>query len=72
MYRWLDQDPIGYHDNEPFSGTDLLTGGVSYLITLISYINSSFWYGRVYLPLCKVADTPFHIQWDELYIYLLI
>ena len=23
-------------------------------------------YERVYLPLCKVADTPFHIQGDEL------
>ena len=22
-------------------------------------------YERVYLPLCKVADTPFHIQGDE-------
>ena len=24
------------------------------------------WYKRVYLPLCKVADTPFHIQGDEI------
>ena len=23
-------------------------------------------YERVYLPLCKVADTPFHIQGDVL------
>ena len=23
-------------------------------------------YERVYLPLCKVADTPFHIQGNEL------
>ena len=23
-------------------------------------------YERVYLPLCKVADTPFHIQGDDL------
>ena len=22
-------------------------------------------YERVYLPLCKVADTPFHIQGDD-------
>ena len=25
-----------------------------------------FGYEKVYLPLCEVADTPFHIQWDEL------
>ena len=25
-----------------------------------------FGYERVYLPLCKVANTPFLIQWDEL------
>ena len=25
-----------------------------------------FRYERVYLPLCKVADTPFHIQGDDL------
>ena len=25
----------------------------------------SLGYERVYLPLCKVADTPFHIQGDE-------
>ena len=25
-----------------------------------------FGYEKVYLPLCKVADTPFHIQEDEL------
>ena len=24
-------------------------------------------YERVYLPLCQVADTPFHIQGDELW-----
>ena len=24
---------------------------------------------RVYLPLCEVADTPFHIQKDELLQY---
>ena len=23
-------------------------------------------YERVYLPLCKVADTPFHIQGDAM------
>ena len=28
-------------------------------------IISSLGYERVYLPLCKVADTPFHIQGDE-------
>ena len=28
-------------------------------------------YERVYLPLFKVADTPFHIQGDELYSFLL-
>ena len=24
-------------------------------------------YERVHLPLCKVADTPFHIQEDEMF-----
>ena len=24
-------------------------------------------YEKVYLPLCKVADTPFHIQGDEMF-----
>ena len=24
------------------------------------------WYERVYLPLYKVADTPFHIQGDDI------
>ena len=27
-------------------------------------------YERVYLPLCKVADTPFHIQGDDLKIII--
>ena len=26
-----------------------------------------FGYERVYLPLCKVADTPFHIQGDDIF-----
>ena len=26
-------------------------------------------YERVYLPLCEVADTPFHIQGDEVRAY---
>ena len=25
-----------------------------------------FGYGRVYLPLSKVADTPFHIRGDDI------
>ena len=25
-------------------------------------------YERVYLPLCKVADTPFHIKKDGMYV----
>ena len=29
-------------------------------------------YGRVYLPLCKVADTPFHIQGHDLLILVLL
>ena len=28
--------------------------------------NRPLGYERVYLPLCKVADTPFHIQGDEM------
>ena len=29
--------------------------------------NRPLGYERVYLPLCKVADTPFHIQGDEIF-----
>ena len=29
-------------------------------------------YERVYLPLIKVADTPFHIQGDEILAYILL
>ena len=32
-----------------------------------TYAIRPFGYKRVYLPLRKVADTPFHIQGDELY-----
>ena len=28
-------------------------------------------YERVYLPLCKVADTPFHIQGDDVNMHLI-
>ena len=31
-----------------------------------SILYRSHGYERVYLPLCKVADTPFHIQGDKL------
>ena len=27
-------------------------------------------YERVYLPLCKVTDTPFHIQWDYMDVFM--
>ena len=27
-------------------------------------------YERVYLPLCKAADTPFYIQGNDIYIYM--
>ena len=49
-------------------------------VTVYNYVHQSYtqWYvkcltfrplgyERVYLPLCNVADTPFHIQGDELY-----
>ena len=32
---------------------------------LFQYIIRRIWYERVYLPLYKVADTPFHVQGDE-------
>ena len=32
----------------------------------IIYLSRPVGYERVYLPLCKVADTPFHIQGDDL------
>ena len=36
------------------------------MLEYITNNNSLFRYKRVYLPLCKVADTSFHIQEDEL------
>ena len=35
------------------------------IVTLVPR-SRSLGYERVYLPRCKVADTPFYIQWDEL------
>ena len=35
--------------------------------TLAFFIIRHLGYERVYLPLGKVADTPFHIQGDVLY-----
>ena len=34
---------------------------------MLQNIYSPLEYERVYLPLCKVADTPFHMQGHELY-----
>ena len=34
----------------------------------IRQVYSGLEYGRVYLPLFKVADTPFHIQGDDMYV----
>ena len=36
---------------------------------LISLTNRPLGYERVYLPLHKVADTPFDIQWDEMFFF---
>ena len=36
-----------------------------------TYIFYPFEYKRVYLPLCEVPDTPFHIQ-GELCIYMIL
>ena len=33
---------------------------------IMSSANRSLIYERVYLPLCKVADTPYHIQGDDI------
>ena len=35
-------------------------------VKLIRMIYRPLRYERVYLPLCKVADTPFHIQGDDI------
>ena len=32
---------------------------------IIIWVSRPLGYERVYLPLCKVADTPFHIQGHE-------
>ena len=37
-------------------------------LTIYSAAYRSLGYERVYLPLCKVADTPFHIQGDDILI----
>ena len=43
---------------------DLING-----IYIHIYIYRPLGYERVYLPLCKVADTPFHIQGDDMFAY---
>ena len=42
------------------------SGGAGTLINKMVYINRPLWYGRLYKPLYKVAETPFCIQGDEL------
>ena len=36
------------------------------MVLQVNKTNRHLEYQRVYLPLCKVADTPFHIQGDEI------
>ena len=42
------------------------------LMTLFSFFKCDLYrplgYERVYLSLCKLADTPFHIQGDKLHV----
>ena len=38
-----------------------------YQCVLTTVIYRPLGYERVYLPLYKVADTPFHIQGDDIY-----
>ena len=33
----------------------------------VLHLSAIIGYERVYLPLCKVADTPFHIQGDGMF-----
>ena len=47
------------------------SGAVSSIINQEEYVlkmHRPFEYERVYLPLCEVADTPFHIQLDDMYL----
>ena len=55
------------------SSTLLVWSDLYFLVTymllqihLFVFHKSALGYERVYLPLCKVADTPFHIQGDEI------
>ena len=52
---------------------DGIRNKILFMVSLLTNIlmrlpicNSSPRYERVYQPLCKVAETPFHIQGDEL------
>ena len=51
----------------------VLNSAVQSQKTLFAYftrITRPLGYERVYLPLCKVADTPFHIQDDKLLLHI--
>ena len=39
---------------------------INYSSDLFAIITRPLGYQRVYMPLCKVADTPFHNQMDKL------
>ena len=49
--------------------TRKLKGGISSKIVRLPCRNLG--YERVYLPLYKVADTPFHIQGDDVFLFKL-
>ena len=45
---------------------------VHYKPVIIKAIFCPFGNERVYLPLCKVADTPLHIQGDDLFTWIFV
>ena len=58
----------GHHHKGMLHTDSLQAAGPYYMVSLLQEPNRPLGYERVYLPLCAVADTPFHIQAD-VYIY---
>ena len=57
----LDLKGVSYTATFIGYGDDILRLLCMYFPGYYVYINRHLAYERVYLPLCKVADTPFHI-----------
>ena len=68
---WLDTEKLTFILDHPLLSDRLETPPIELFEELITfhkivYVFCNLGYERVYLPLCKVADTPFHIQGDDI------